>query len=221
MKGIDEKTLGMSSNLINYIRDISVNEHPVLEELKIFNESHRRSRMPISPEQGNILQFLIKILGVKNYLEIGVFTGYSSLAAALALPEDGKLTALDISDEYTSDAVIFWEKAGVSNKIDLIIADAKESLSKLQRENRKFDFIFIDADKKNYISYYEASVELLAPNGVIAVDNMLWRGLVAEEDANDKITKTIKEFNLHVKNDPRTEICILPVTDGIMLIKKI
>lgn len=221
MSNIDEKTLGLDSSLIEYIRNTSVQEHPVLKELRLLNYSHPRGRMPISPEQGNVIQFLIKILNSKEYLEIGVFTGYSSLCAALALPIDGKVTGLDISEEYTSVAKEFYKKANVDEKVNLLINDAKESLKELIETKKQFDFIFIDADKKHYIEYYEASMQLLNKDGIIVVDNMLWRGQVADPDANDKITTTIKEFNNHVKIDTRSEICILPITDGLMLIRKI
>ncbi|MBN1499408.1 MAG: class I SAM-dependent methyltransferase [Spirochaetes bacterium] len=217
----ENKTLGLSENLLNYIKNLAGTENPVLTELREFTSNHPQKKMQISPEQGTILSFLIKCTGAVNALEIGVFTGYSSLLTALSLPADGKLTAVDRSEEFTGTATEYWKKAGVENKIDLLLGDANDVLDSLLETKKEFyDFIFIDADKKNYISYYEKSLNLLSAKGIIIIDNVLWRGLVAEESADDRITVQVREFNRYVSEDRRTEMCIIPVTDGMMLVRK-
>ncbi len=217
----ENKTLGVSENILSYIFNISVKENEVLSELRKLTAGHRQKKMQISPEQGNILAFLIKSINAVNALEIGVFTGYSSLLTALSLPADGRLTAIDRSEEFTDVARNFWEKAGVTEKIKLILGNANEILdSLLETKTEFYDFIFIDADKKNYISYYEKSLQLLSPRGIIVIDNVLWRGLVAEESADDKVTLQVREFNEYVSKDERIDMCIIPVTDGMMLVRK-
>jgi predicted O-methyltransferase YrrM len=178
--------------------------------------------MQISPEQGQLMAFLIELTAAEKTLEIGVYTGYSSLVVALALPETGRITACDINTETTSIAQEFWKKAGVAHKIDLKLAPALETLENLIKQNlsNSFDFIFIDADKKNYLNYYEHSLRLLRPGGLILVDNVLWGGRVADSNSHDKQTLAIRAFNQAIYQDKRISMCLIPIGDGLTLIRK-
>jgi len=180
------------------------------------------SDMQISADEGQFLQMLVKLIGAKKTLEVGVFTGYSSLAVALALPEDGKVFALDVSEEYTNVARRYWKEAGVEHKIDLRLAPGVETLTKLIAEGHSgtFDFAFIDADKQNYYAYYEKTLELLRPNGLIAVDNVFWSGKVANESNQEERTICIREFNTKLKSDNRIDISMLAIGDGVTLARK-
>ena len=177
------------------------------------------SRMQISPEQGQFMALLIKLLGAKKTLDIGVFTGYSSLVVALALPADGKIVACDVSEEYTSIARHYWQVAGVSAKIDLHIAPALETLDHLLTagEGGTFDFAFIDADKGNYENYYEQCLKLIRTGGLIAIDNVLWSGKVADREIEDNQTNKIRAFNRKLHEDSRITISLVPIADGLTL----
>ncbi|MBW2316526.1 MAG: class I SAM-dependent methyltransferase [Deltaproteobacteria bacterium] len=177
------------------------------------------SMMQIAPEQGTFMTLLVRALGAKRVLEVGTFTGYSALCIARALPDDGELLCCDVSDEWTSIGKPYWEKAGVAHKIDLKIAPAVETLAALP-EDESWDMAFIDADKPNYPNYFEAILPRLKPNGVILVDNVLWSGNVAKPDADDDNTKAIRAFNKKVADDPRVEAAIIPLGDGITLLRK-
>jgi len=209
--------------LNQYIKEISLQEPELLKELREKTSSHPCAKMQIPPEEGQLLSLFINLLKVKKALEIGVFTGYSSLSIALALPENGKLYALDCNAEWAKQANIFWTKAGVNSKIELLIDDALNSLKKLIKTGHRnsFDFAFIDADKKNYENYYELTLELLKSGGLLIIDNILWRGYVADSNKNDKPTETIRNFNLKLKNDRRIKQSLLPLWDGISLILKL
>lgn len=220
---MSNKTLGLHDNLLNYIRSVSVQEPDVLKQLRAETTKHPMSQMQIAPEQGQFLALLVQLLGAKKTLEVGVFTGYSALVVALALPEDGRIIACDVSEEYTAIAQQFWQQAGVAEKIDLRIAPALETLDKLISENQSnsFDFAFIDADKSNYINYYEKALQLIRPGGLIAVDNVLWSGRVADPEVQDNRTKKIREFNEKLAQDSRVKISLVPIADGLTLALKL
>ena len=173
-----EKLLPLDDRLIHYLRSVSVREPEVLQQRRAETAQHPMAVMQVSPEQGQFMALLVQLIGAKKTLEVGVFTGYSSLVVALALPADGKIIACDKSEEYTAMARRYWQAAGVSDKIDLRIAPATETLAELidAGQSGTFDFAFIDADKTNYSHYYEKSLELLRPGGLIAIDNVLWGG---------------------------------------------
>jgi predicted O-methyltransferase YrrM len=215
------RTLNMDDALYRYLIEASLREHPILAELRAANRSHPRARMQIAPEQGQLLALLIKLLGARRTLEIGVFTGYSALAVALALPPDGRIVACDTSTEYTNEAKDYWERAGIAEKIDLRIAPAAQTLAELleQGEAGRFDFAFIDADKANYELYYERCLTLLRPGGLIAVDNVLWDGRVARP-AEDEDTVSIQRFNSKLRDDGRIDLSLLPIGDGLTLALK-
>lgn len=216
------QTLGLGTDLYNYLLRNSLREVEILSELRQETAKLPMSIMQISPEQGQFMALLIKILGAKKTLDIGVFTGYSSLVVALSLPDDGKIIACDISEEYTSMARIYWQRAGVADKIDLQLAPALETLDKLLAagEAGTFDFAFIDADKANYENYYERSLELIRPGGLIAVDNVLWSGRVADPEIQDNQTSKIRAFNQKVHQDSRITLSLVPIADGLTLARK-
>jgi len=175
--------------------------------------------MQISPEQGQFMQILIQLLDAKLTLEIGVFTGYSSISVALALPENGKIIACDLSSEYTSIARRYWREAGVEHKIDLRLGPAVETLDRLLADGKggAFDFAFIDADKENYDIYYERALQLLRPGGLIAVDNVLWHGHVLNDAVKDRDTRAIRTFNEKLHRDERVWLSLVPIGDGVTL----
>jgi caffeoyl-CoA O-methyltransferase len=178
--------------------------------------------MQIAPDQGQFMAFLIRLIGAKKALEVGVFTGYSSLCVALALPPEGKLIACDISEEYTAIARRYWQKAGVTDKIDLRIAPALETLDQLVTagQTNSFDFAFIDADKENYLNYYERALQLVRPGGLIAVDNVLWGGAVADPAVQDESTQAIRAFNQTLHRDERVDLSLVAIADGLTLAMK-
>ena len=215
------RTLNLDDALYQYLIDVSLRDHPVLAELREANRSHPRASMQISPEQGQFMQLLARIIGARRTLEVGTFTGYSALAVALALPEDGRVLTCDISLEYTDLARRYWDKAGVAHKIDLRIAPALETLDGLLTAGGagSFDLAFIDADKTGYDAYYERCLQLLRTGGVIAVDNVLWSGRVARppEDAD---TAALQAFNAKLRDDGRIDLSLLPLGDGLTLARK-
>lgn len=214
--------LQMTDDLIDYVRAVSPSEPECLRKLREETALHPRARMQITPEQGHFFQFLIRLLNAKRTLEIGVFTGYSSTAVALALPGDGQIVACDISEEFTSVARRYWAEARVSSKIDLRLGPAVETLDRLIRDGGAdtFDFAFIDADKERYKTYYERVLVLVRKGGVIALDNMLWSGRVLDTQSSDPETNAIQELNSFIKNDSRVWSCMLPIGDGLTLALK-
>ncbi|MBT9313970.1 class I SAM-dependent methyltransferase [Leptothoe spongobia] len=217
------QVLSLTEDLYNYMLSVGVRDSKLLQQLREENAQHPRAVMQIAPEQGQFMGLLVQLLGVKKALEIGVFTGYSSLIVAMALPEDGQLIACDISDEYTAMARKYWEKAGVAHKVDLRIAPALDTLDQLITEghSNSFDFAFIDADKSNYDNYYERALQLLRPGGLMAVDNVLWSGRVAEPTAQqDNRTKHIHALNQKIHADQRVSMSLVPIADGLMLAMK-
>lgn len=215
------RTLNLDDKLYQYLLDASLREHPVLTELRELNRHHPRASMQIAPEQGQFMALLIKLIGARRTIEVGVFTGYSTLATALALPPDGSIVACDISREYTDIGRRYWEKTGVAHKIDLRIAPAIETLDALiaQEQEGSFDFAFIDADKTSYDAYYERCLTLLRQGGLIVVDNVLWGGAVASE-ATDADTAALQAFNRKLHADQRIDLAMLPIADGLTLARK-
>lgn len=214
--------LAMTPELAAYLRSVSVREPELLGRLREETAALPKAHMQISPEQGQFMGLLVRLAGVRRALEVGVFTGYSSLCVAAALPEDGRLTACDVSDEWTAVARRYWRAAGVEHKIDLRLGPALETLDRLIGEGAaaSFDFAFIDADKENYDGYYERALTLLAPRGLIAVDNVLWAGRVADEAVQDNDTTAIRAFNRKLHADPRVWLSMVPVGDGLTLAVK-
>jgi predicted O-methyltransferase YrrM len=219
---MSKQTLGLEQNLYDYLLSISLREPAILTQLRQETAQMPRSIMQIAPEQGQFMALLIKLIGAKKTLEVGVFTGYSSLVVALALPADGKIVACDVSEEYTSVARRYWQEAGVEDKIDLHIAPALETLDKLLviGEAGTFDFAFIDADKSNYENYYEQCLELIRPGGLIAIDNVLWSGKVADTEIQDNQTNKIRALNRKLHQDSRITLSLVPIADGLTLAMK-
>jgi len=208
------KNLEITEKLQNYINNFGLKINPVQQEIIDYNNTLGDvKRMQVALSQCHFLHLIIKISNIKNVLEIGTFTGLSALSIALALPDDGKLTALDKNEETNKIATEFFKKANQDNKIQIIVKPALESLDDLK--NSKFDMIFIDADKMNYKEYYEKSLNLLSKNGLIIIDNVLWHGEVADETNLDKYTLNIREFNDYVLQDKRVEQIIVPLGDGM------
>ncbi|CAN5862177.1 MAG: putative O-methyltransferase [Chromatiales bacterium USCg_Taylor] len=216
------KTIRLSDALYDYLLSVSSREPEVLRHLRAETASYPEATMQIAPEQGQFMTFLVRLLGVKKAIEIGVFTGYSSLCVALGLPPDGQLIACDVNPQWTSVAERYWRQAGIAGKIDLRLAPAVETLQQLLAGGAAgtFDYAFIDADKESYIDYYELSLLLLRPGGLILVDNVLWGGRVADPGAQDQATEAIRRFNLHLKEDARVDLSMIPVADGLTLARK-
>ena len=175
--------------------------------------------MQIGPDQGQLLGFLVKLLGARRALEIGTFTGYSALSVAQALPADGKLVCCDVSDEWTSIGRRYWREAGVAERIELRIAPALDTLAALESQGERFDLAFIDADKENYDRYYEACLRLVRPGGLIAIDNVLWSGAVADPANSSASTLALKALNDKISADSRVDFCLLPIGDGVTLVR--
>lgn len=212
----------INDRLYDYLLSVSLREPEILQNLRQETANHPMSQMQIAPEQGQFMQLLVRLMGAKKALEVGVFTGYSSLAVALSLPADGKLIACDISEEYTAIARRYWELAGVAGKIDLRIAPALETLDQLLAEGQAntVDFAFIDADKSNYPNYYERVLALVRPGGLIVIDNVLWSGQVADPQVQDNRTTAIRTFNQTLHQDDRVALSMLAIADGLTLALK-
>ena len=216
------KSLEINERLEKYISDHSYDLHPVQRDILKYNDALGHSKkMQISISQAYFFQFFIKTNNLKKILEIGTFTGYSALSMGLVLPKDGKITCLDINEKTSEEASLFFKKANLDKKIKIILAPAIKSLNKFKKDKKKFDMIFIDADKENYKNYYEVSLDLVKKNGFILVDNVLWKGEVADPKKNDKLTNVIREFNSFIKKDDRIEKTILPLGDGVTICRKI
>jgi len=218
------KTIQVDDRLYEYLVSLSVREPELLARLReeTAERTGDRRNMQISPEQGQFMGLLAKLTGTRKALEVGVFTGYSSLSVALALPPDGRLVACDVSEEWTSIARRYWQEAGVADKIQLELAPAVETLDALiaNGEAGTFDFAFIDADKGNYDTYYERALELIRTGGLIAVDNTLWSGKVADPTVTDADTEAIRAFNEKLHGDERVDLSVLPIADGVSLARK-
>ena len=219
---MSHKHTNLTDELAAYLRRVSLREPDVMRRLRERTASVPEARMQISPEQGQFMQLLVEILGARKTLEVGVFTGYSSLAVALALPPDGRVTACDVSEEWTSIGKPYWEEAGVTKKIDLHLAPAVETLDRLIADGRHgtYDFAFIDADKVNYDRYYERALVLVRVGGLIGIDNVLWHSKVIDPSVNDADTVAIRDLNEKIHGDERVSLSLIPIGDGLTLARK-
>ncbi len=209
----------VAQNFTDYIRSVTLREPELLQRLREETARLPDSMMQIMPEQGQFMMMLLRLTGAKQTLEVGVFTGYSSLSVALALPDDGRVIACDVSEEYTSVARRYWREAGVEHKIELRLAPAVATLTALLGEGRAgtFDFAFIDADKPNYDRYYELALQLIRPGGLIAIDNVLWHGKVLDHSVQDDDTRAIRALNEKLRHDDRISLSLIPIGDGLTL----
>jgi predicted O-methyltransferase YrrM len=215
---MSRRSVQLTDALEAYIRTVSLREPDVLRRLREETAPMRLAGMQISPEQGQFMALLARLIGARRYLEIGTFTGYSALTMALALPEDGRVVACDVSREWTSVGQRYWREAGVEHKIDLRLAPALETLDALIAERAAaFDFAFIDADKENYDGYYERALRLVRRGGIIAIDNVLWSGAVADPSRRDADTMAIDRLNRKLAQDERVDVSLLPLGDGLTL----
>lgn len=216
------KFLELDGKLCNYIQSVSLREPEILAQLREETGKLPMRNMQIAPEQGQFMALLVQLMGAKKTLDIGVFTGYSSLVVALALPQDGQVVACDIDETYTAIAGRYWELSGVGDKIQLHLAPALQTLEGLiaTGHSNSFDFAFIDADKRNYNNYYECALKLVRSGGLIIIDNVLWSGRVADDADRDKRTIAIRDFNQKLHQDPRVQISLIPIADGLTLALK-
>ncbi len=216
------KSFALSAELAEYILKVSLRENPILNQLRIETSKHPLARMQIAPEQGQLMALLVKLMQASKILEIGVFTGYSSLCMALALPPDGNIVACDKSEEFTDIAKRYWKEAGVENKIELKIAPALQTLDEFIKAGKTefFDMAFIDADKSNYLAYYEKCLQLVRKGGLIMVDNVLWRGDILNSETQDKNSQYIQAFNQKLAEDQNIDLVVLPIADGLTLALK-
>ena len=217
---MSSRTIELTESVYSYLLQSGIQESSIAYELRVkTQESTPWHMMQISPEQGAFMALLVRLIGAKKTIEVGTFTGYSALVVAEALPDDGRIIACDVSEEWTSIARDFWERAGLRNKIDLRLRPATETLDEIidQGGADSFDFAFIDADKANYDDYYERCLVLLRPGGLVGIDNVLWGGRVADDTANDDDTLAIRALNEKVRTDQRVSATILPIGDGLTL----
>jgi len=219
---MSKKTLRLNDQLYDYLLSVSLREPEILRQLRQETDSHPQATMQIAPEQGQFMALLVQLMRATKTLEVGVFTGYSSLCLALALPPTGKIVACDVSEEYTRIARRYWQAAGVADKIELRLAPALETLDQLLAEGQAetFDFAFIDADKANYEGYYERSLQLVRPGGLIAIDNVLWSGRVADPQVENNSTSAIRALNDKLSRDQRISLSLVPIADGLTLALK-
>jgi predicted O-methyltransferase YrrM len=217
------KHLQLTTELYEYMLDKSLREHPALTGLRKETSTMELANMQVAPEQAQFMQFLLRLIRAKNVLELGTFTGYSALAMSLALPDDGQLITCDISEEWTKKAHLFWREAKQEHKIKLRLGPALDTLYALLNEGweQKFDFIFIDADKTNYLNYYELALKLIKPQGLIAIDNVFWDGNVINANDTSGQTREIKKLNELIKNDQRVFVSLLPIADGLFLVQPV
>ena len=219
---MSRRTIPLTDSLHEYLLSVSLREPPLLRALREETASDPSANMQIAPEQGQFMALLVQLMGARRCLEIGVFTGYSSLVTALALPGDGRIVACDVSERWTSIARRHWRAAGVAHKVDLRLAPALETLDALiaAGEEGRFDFAFIDADKENYGHYFERVLRLLRPGGLVAVDNTLWSGRVADPENAEADTVAMRHFNERLHSDARVDLSLVPIGDGLTLARK-
>ena len=215
-------SINLTEHVYEYLHSVTLREDEVMQRCRTETAQHKWAGMQISPEVGQLLTLLVKMLDARKIIELGVYTGYSSLCMARALPADGKLIACDVNEEYTARAKEYWRAAGVAERIDLRLAPALDTLADLLRsgEEGSFDFIFVDAIKEEYSAYYPMNYRLLRSGGLMAIDNVLWGGSVANPDKQDAETVAIRAFNKMVHADAKVDMCMLPVGDGITLVRK-
>jgi predicted O-methyltransferase YrrM len=219
---MSNRTIPLTDSLYDYLLEVSLREPPALRALR--EETLRMSQrsMQIAPEQGQFMALLARLVGARRCIEVGVFTGYSSLVTALALPEDGRIVACDVSEEWTSIARRHWRAAGVEHKIELRLAPARDTLDAMLAagEQGRYDLAFVDADKTGYLAYYERCLELLRPGGLALFDNTLWSGRVADPDVGDDDTVSMRHFNEALHRDERVDLSLVPIGDGLTLARK-
>lgn len=219
---MSRQTIQIDDTLYEYILDVSLREPEVLADLRAETAKHPMAQMQIAPEQGQFMALLVRLMGATRCLEVGVFTGYSSISVALALPPGGRLVALDEDPEATAIAQRYWRRAGVDDRVELRLGDGTRSLDALLADGGAgtFDFAFVDADKEGYPAYYERSLRLLRPGGLVAFDNVLRAGRVVEKGATDAATEAIRAFNRALHADDRVDISMVPIADGLTLARK-
>ena len=216
-------SINLTEQVYEYILSVTLREDEIMQRCRAQTAQHKWAMMQISPELGQFMAMLVKLLNARKIIELGVYTGYSSLCMARALPPDGKIIACDVNEEYTSRAKEYWQAAGVAEKIELRLAPALDTLADLVASGASdsFDFIFVDAVKEEYSAYYPLNYRLLRSGGLMAIDNVLWGGGVANPDKQDAETVAIREFNEMVHADDKVDMCMLPVGDGVTLIRKL
>jgi caffeoyl-CoA O-methyltransferase len=219
---MSRRTIHVDDRLYDYLLAVSLREPPALARLREETAHHRSARMQISPEQGQLMQLLVRLIGARRTIEVGVFTGYSALAVALALPAEGRVLACDVSEEFTAVARRHWAAAGVAGRIELVLAPALQTLDArlAAGEAGDYDFAFIDADKTNYAGYYERVLRLLRPGGLVAIDNTLWSGAVADPAVTDADTVALRALNAALLRDERVDLSLVPIGDGLTLARK-
>jgi caffeoyl-CoA O-methyltransferase len=219
---MSRRTIQVTDPLYDYMLSVTSREHPLLARLREETARMPGSGMQIAPEQGQLMAFLVTLTGARRALEVGVFTGYSSLAVALAMPPEGRLIACDVSESWTAVARRYWDEAGVADKVSLRLGPATDTLEALLADGQagSFDFAFIDADKENYGRYYDLALELVRPGGLIAIDNVLWGGAVADPADQDADTQAIRALNARLHHDARIDLTMLPIGDGLTLARK-
>lgn len=219
---MSRNTLNLTSQVYEYLLQVSLRESPLLASLRQETLNLPESNMQIAPEQGQFMSLLVKLLNAKYLLEVGTFTGYSALAVAEALPDDGHITCCDVSEEFTSIAQRYWEKSGLKHKFMLKLQPALDTLEGLLAEGQeeKYDMAFIDADKGNYLNYYEKCLQLIRSGGVILIDNVLWNGAVADSNNQEEDTLAIRALNEHLHTDNRVDLSLVPIGDGLTLVRK-
>jgi len=219
---VANESLGLPAEVGAYLRRVGVREHPLLQRLRDETRALPEHDMQIGPEQGAFMAMLVRLMGVRRYIEVGTFTGYSSLSVALALPEDGRITCFDVSDEWTRIARRYWCEAGVADKIELRLGPGIAGLDGLLAEGAAgtIDFAFVDADKGSYPAYHERVIELLRPGGLAAYDNVLWGGAVADPSDTDHDTESIRTLNELIASDTRVDVSMIPIGDGLTLARK-
>jgi len=217
------RSINLTEELYEYLLSVSVREDPILAKLREETAKLSWATMQIGPDQGRFMALLVQLIGARRTIELGTFTGYSSLSVALAMPVDSLTICCDVSKEWTDIAKRYWQEAGVAHKIELHLRPGLETLRKLidSGQSNSFDFAFIDADKENYGGYYEHCLSLVKPGGLIAVDNVLWDGAVIDSNRNDPDTEAIRLFNSNIHADQRVDICMVPIGDGLTLLRKI
>ena len=219
---MSRSTLTMSDDLLAYIRNVGLREDADLRRLREETAAHPRARLQISPEQGQFMALLVELIGARKIVEVGTFTGYSAMWMSKAMGENGRIVCLDVSEEFTSIAKKHWAQAGISDRIDLRLAPAADSMRAMiaAGESGQYDFAFIDADKTGYDTYYESALTLLRPGGLIGIDNVLWSGAVADPSDQSADTKALRALNEKICKDARVTVSLVPIGDGLTLARK-